>query len=68
MTGRRILDPGDVDPSVAATACGRVGRYAVQFHWSDGHSTGIYTYEKLADREWSSTPAEPPDPDAGEDP
>jgi DUF971 family protein len=24
-----------------------VGRYAVQFAWGDGHSTGIYTYELL---------------------
>jgi DUF971 family protein len=24
-----------------------VGRYAIQFHWSDGHSTGIYTFEHL---------------------
>jgi DUF971 family protein len=24
-----------------------VGRYAIRFHWSDGHSTGIYTFEQL---------------------
>jgi len=24
-----------------------VGRYAVRFEWSDGHSTGIYTYDYL---------------------
>lgn len=24
-----------------------VGSYAVTFHWSDGHSTGIYTWEYL---------------------
>ena len=24
-----------------------VGRYAIQFDWSDGHSSGIYTYEYL---------------------
>jgi DUF971 family protein len=24
-----------------------VGGYALQFHWSDGHSTGIYTWEML---------------------
>jgi len=47
MTGRRTLAREDVDPEVAATAYGRVGRYAVQFQWSDGHSTGIYSYERL---------------------
>lgn len=25
-----------------------VGRYAVSFEWSDGHSTGIYPYDYLA--------------------
>lgn len=24
-----------------------VGRYAVQFHWSDNHSSGIYSFEYL---------------------
>src|SRR5262245_42455632 len=24
-----------------------VGRYAVQFHWSDNHSTGIYSFDCL---------------------
>jgi len=24
-----------------------VGRYALQIHWSDGHSTGIYSFEFL---------------------
>lgn len=47
MTGRRTLSREDVDPDVTATAYGRVGRYAVQFQWSDGHSTGIYSYERL---------------------
>jgi DUF971 family protein len=24
-----------------------VGRYAIVIHWSDGHNTGIYTWEHL---------------------
>ncbi len=24
-----------------------VGRYAIRIHWSDGHNTGIYSYEHL---------------------
>jgi len=32
---------------VAATKYTMVGRYAVSFVWSDGHSTGIYPYELL---------------------
>lgn len=30
-----------------ARAASAVGNYAVQFDFSDGHSTGIYTYEYL---------------------
>ena len=52
MTGKRTLNRDDVNPEVAATSHGRVGRYALQFQWSDGHSTGIYTYERL--RDWES--------------
>lgn len=26
---------------------GLVGRYAVSFQWSDGHDTGLYSYETL---------------------
>lgn len=32
---------------VAATRYAMVGRYAIAFTWSDGHSTGIYPYEYL---------------------
>jgi DUF971 family protein len=32
---------------VVATKYQMVGRYAISFAWSDGHSTGIYPYEYL---------------------
>jgi DUF971 family protein len=32
---------------VFATRYQLVGRYAISFAWSDGHSTGIYPYEYL---------------------
>lgn len=47
VTGVRILDRSGVDPEVRAESANRIGRYAVQFRWSDGHSTGIYAYERL---------------------
>jgi DUF971 family protein len=34
---------------VVATRYAMVGRYAISFVWSDGHSTGIYPYEYLLD-------------------
>jgi len=46
-TGVRILRPESVDEGVYPTAIHYVGRYALQFMWSDGHSTGIYTFEYL---------------------
>jgi DUF971 family protein len=47
MTGRRTLRPDMVDEGVYPTAIHYVGRYALQFVWSDGHSTGIYPFEYL---------------------
>ena len=49
MTGVRTLRPDMVDDAVYPTAIHYVGRYALQFVWSDGHSTGIYTFEYLRD-------------------
>ncbi len=42
-----LLDPDTVPEGVAALDLMEVGRYAVQFLWSDGHFTGIYPFERL---------------------
>jgi len=34
-------------PGVFAVRYQMVGRYAISFAWSDGHTTGIYPYEYL---------------------
>ena len=47
MSGRPTLDPGRVPPDVRALSVRLVGAYAVHFAWSDGHSTGIYPWERL---------------------
>jgi DUF971 family protein len=39
----QIFVPADIQP----TNLELVGRYAIQFTWSDGHSTGIYSFETL---------------------
>ena len=49
MTGIRTLRPDAIDEGVYPTAIHYVGRYALQFVWSDGHSTGIYSFEYLRD-------------------
>jgi DUF971 family protein len=35
--------PGEV----TVTGAEQVGRYALRFEWSDGHNTGIYSYDYL---------------------
>ena len=47
MTGKRILNVSGVPEDVFAVEYAPVGRYALQFIWSDGHSTGIYPFEML---------------------
>jgi len=36
-----------VPAGVSATRYSMVGRYAIAFAWSDGHTSGIYPYEYL---------------------
>ncbi|MBI4460774.1 MAG: DUF971 domain-containing protein [Acidobacteria bacterium] len=47
MSGRRILTVASVPQDIHPLAIEPVGRYAICIHWSDGHSTGIYTWEWL---------------------
>jgi ATP-binding protein involved in chromosome partitioning len=47
FTGQRKLNPADVIETVWPQEISPVGRYALNFQWSDGHRTGIYTFEQL---------------------
>ncbi len=46
-SGMRRLREESIRKDVHPLAMDPTGRYAIRFHWSDGHSTGIYTYEHL---------------------
>lgn len=46
-TGQRILERTSVSPDICATDVQLVGRYAIQFTWSDGHNTGMYHFDRL---------------------
>lgn len=48
-TGRKLLDPATIPAGVRPEQILPVGNYAVQIHWSDGHSTGIYSWRTLRD-------------------
>lgn len=46
-TGARILDPATIRPDLTLAGMEQVGGYAVRLAWSDGHSSGLYTWETL---------------------
>ena len=47
-TNESILDPASVPADVRPLRIEPVGLYGLQIEWSDGHGTGIYTFETLA--------------------
>ena len=48
-TGERVLKPENVAEDLSFSRIGVVGRYALNFIFSDGHDTGIYSYKFLRD-------------------
>jgi DUF971 family protein len=47
MTGVRIILPIHIPDDLEFRKIELVGQYALQFEWSDGHRTGIYSFEYL---------------------
>jgi CubicO group peptidase (beta-lactamase class C family)/DUF971 family protein len=47
MSGRPLLDPDSVPEGVYPLEIKYMGRYALHFHWSDGHGTGIFSFDML---------------------
>ncbi len=46
-TGEGRLSEASVPEDVHPLRIEPVGRYAIQISWSDGHDTGIYSFERL---------------------
>lgn len=46
-TGMRILDLATVPRDIGIGSMELVGNYAIQFRFSDGHDTGIYSWDRL---------------------
>ncbi|MGL4463033.1 MAG: DUF971 domain-containing protein [Planctomycetia bacterium] len=46
-TGAPLLDPAVVPPDVGLVSAKLVGNYAIKLTFSDGHDTGLYTWEHL---------------------
>jgi len=47
VTGRRVVDVPHVAADVRPTELSFSGNYALRFTWSDGHHTGLYTWDYL---------------------
>lgn len=46
-TREKRLAPGSIPHTIQIKRMDHVGQYAVRFAWSDGHDTGIYSFEHL---------------------
>ena len=46
-TGRKLLDPATIPADIRPLEISPVGSYAIQIKWSDGHSTGLYSWQTL---------------------
>jgi DUF971 family protein len=47
ITGERLVDVDGIDRDIAITEMSLVGNYALKIRWSDGHDTGLYTWDHL---------------------
>ncbi len=47
VTGERMVNVETIDPEVRIMGVAPVGRYALHFQWSDGHGTGLYSFDTL---------------------
>jgi len=47
FTGKRILDIAGIPADIHPTAIGFSGNYALKIGWSDGHHTGLFTWDYL---------------------
>jgi DUF971 family protein len=50
VTGARFVSEAQVPEDIRPLGIDLVGRYAMSVRWSDGHATGIYTFDRLRRR------------------
>ena len=46
-TREKRIDEASIPADIKPKKISSVGRYALNFVWSDGHDTGIYTFDQL---------------------
>lgn len=68
MTGQRLIKPGDIPMDIELHAIHPMGNYALRFVWSDGHQTGLYSFDYLRENNEPDEPVgnrrEDPPPEA----
>ena len=65
LTGAQILHPSQVGEDVRPQTIRQVGNYAFQVNWTDGHTSGIFTFDYL--RQLAEVSDAPSGPAAAED-
>lgn len=48
FTGERLLDPATVPEDISIRKLELAGNYALKIAWSDGHDSGLFTWEHLS--------------------
>src|SRR5687768_16031830 len=46
-TGKRLITLDKISPEIKISNSEPVGNYALRFKWSDGHQTGLYSFDFL---------------------
>lgn len=57
-TGEKILKSDLIADDLSFSSISIVGRYALNFRFSDGHETGIFSFQYLRDLPEKSSPTE----------
>ncbi|MBB76026.1 MAG: hypothetical protein CMJ75_16080 [Planctomycetaceae bacterium] len=55
ITGERLLDPATLPADIHVVDMRLVGNYALKIFWSDGHDTGLFTWDALAKLSFTDT-------------
>jgi len=51
ITGEKLLDDATIAEDIKPLGSEYVGNYGLRINWSDGHSTGIYPFRGLRDKQ-----------------
>lgn len=49
ITGEKLIDLASIPEDISIESMELVGAYALRIRWSDGHDTGLFTWEKLGE-------------------